>query len=138
MRFKHIILTVGLALGLLGVTANAAKGQEKTDVQSFVPPTYKYRSLASQSAQSDYWQQVGANAVLVGDYPNALAALNKAVDLAATPTPELIEQRGWVHYRLDNEDLALADLQTAADLYLSEQSYQDYINAQNMLMFIDS
>lgn len=94
--------------------------------------------LTSQPQPADYWQQVGTNAVIVGDYPNAIAALNKAIDLTDASQPELLEQRGWVYYRLGNENLALADLRAAAALYLAEQSYQDYANAQNMLDFIDS
>lgn len=137
MRFEKIILAAGLALGLLGVGANAARGEELADIQSFVPPVYEYESLAGQPQPASYWQQVGANAVVVGDYPNALAALDKAVDLTGASEPELLEQRGWVHYRLGNDDRALADLRTAAALYLSEQSYQDYVNAQNMLQFVD-
>ncbi|MEM1251847.1 MAG: tetratricopeptide repeat protein [Cyanobacteria bacterium P01_H01_bin.21] len=106
--------------------------------QPFVPPTYEYQNLASQAEPADYWQQVGTNAVVIGEYQNALAALNKAVDLTEAREPELLEQRGWVHYRLGNERLASADLRAAAALYLAEQSYKDYVNARNILRFVDS
>ena len=139
MRFRKIIFALALTLGFLGISASAARGEEaQTTPQPFVPPTYEYESLTSQPQPVDYWRQVGANAVLVGDYPNALAALNKAVDLTGASDPEILEQRGWVHYRLNNERLASADLRTAAALYLADQSYKDYLNARNMLMFVDS
>lgn len=138
MRSEKIFLAVGLGLVLLGMGASPARGEEPTDSQAFVPPTYEYQSLTSQPQPADYWQQVGTNAVIVGDYPNAIAALDKAIDLTDARQPELLEQRGWVHYRLGNENMALADLRAAATLYLTEESYQDYANAQNMLEFIDS
>ena len=139
MRFRKIIFAIVLTLSFLGINASAARGEkEKTTPQSFAPPAYEYESLTSQPEPAEYWQQVGANAVLVGDYPNALAALNKAVDLSGASNPEVLEQRGWVHYRLGNERLASADLRAAAALYLADQSYKDYLNARNMLMFVDS
>ncbi|MEM9803716.1 MAG: hypothetical protein AAF959_00425 [Cyanobacteria bacterium P01_D01_bin.56] len=138
MRPRKIIFAIALSVGFLGISANAARGEEaQIDTHPFAPPTYEYSRLMSQQP-ADYWQQVGVNAVIVGDYPNALAALNKAVDLASASEPELLEQRGWVHYRLGNEQLASADLRTAAALYLADQSYEDYLNSRNMLLFVDS
>ena len=139
MRFQKIVLAIALTLGIWGISANAARGDgEQTNLQSFVPPTYEYEKLTSQPQLADYWQQVGTNAVIVGDYPNALVALSKAVDLTEAGDPELLEQRGWVHYRMGNERLAAADLRAAAALYLADQSYKDYLNARNMLHFVDS
>lgn len=139
MRFKKIILATALTLGFLSINAGAARGEgNQTNIQSFTPPTYEYESLTDQPKPAEYWQQVGTNAVIIGDYTNALAALNKAIDLAGAREPELLEQRGWVHYRIGNERLASADLRAAAALYLAEQSYKDYVNSRNMLRFIDS
>ena len=139
MRFQKIILAAALALGFLGLGASAARGsEEQASAHPFVPPTYEYEGLASQVKPADYWHQVGTNAVVAGDYPNAIVALDKAIDLTSAREPELLEQRGWVHYRIGNERLALADLRTAAALYLAEQSYKDYLNARNMVRFVDS
>lgn len=139
MRLEKIIVAAALTLGFLGIGAGAARGNgEQIDAQPFVPPTYEYQQLSNQPRPTDYWQQVGTNAVIVGDYPNALVALSKAVDLTASSQPEILEQRGWVHYRLGNYQLAAADMRAATALYLAEQSYKDYVNARNMLLFIDS
>ena len=139
MRFQKIILATALTLGFLGISATSARGdREQAEFQPFALPIYEYEELAEQPRQAEYWQQVGVNAVVVGDYPNALAAFDKAVDLTGTKEPELLEQRGWVHYRMDNKRLASADLRAAAALYLADRSYQDYVNARDMLRFVSS
>ncbi|MBE9079703.1 tetratricopeptide repeat protein [Romeria aff. gracilis LEGE 07310] len=105
----------------------------------FTPPTYEYQPLpsADQLVSAEAWQTVGMNAVLVEDFPNALAAFDKAVDLSGASEPEILEQRGWVHYMAGEEEAAIADLQTAATLYLAEQQYSDYENARSMVGFLD-
>ncbi|MEM9809046.1 MAG: tetratricopeptide repeat protein [Cyanobacteria bacterium P01_D01_bin.56] len=136
MKFNEIVVAFAIALGFLGLNAVAARGNEPQN-RSFVPPAYPYESLVDQPRPASYWQQVGANAAVVGDYQNALVALNKAVDLTGASDPNILEQRGWIHYRLENEHLAAADLRTAAALYLADQSYESYLNARNMLNFVD-
>lgn len=139
MKFRKITVAAIASLTLLGTGSNAAKGEtDQIALQPFVPPTYEYQQLESQQQLADYWQQVGANAVVAGDYPNALAALDKAIDLTGASEPELLEQRGWVHYRLGNESMAAADLRTAAALYLAEQHYDAYVNTRHMLEFLNS
>ncbi|MBE9069160.1 tetratricopeptide repeat protein [Leptolyngbya cf. ectocarpi LEGE 11479] len=139
MKFRDVTLAAIAALALLGTDSQTARAEvDSTALQPFVPPTYEYQQLENQRQLADYWQQVGANAVVVGDYPNALTALSKAVDLTSASEPELLEQRGWVYYRLGNESIAAADFRTAAALYLSEQHYDAYVNTQHMLDFLNS
>lgn len=139
MKFRKVTLTAIATLALLGAGSQTARSEaDNMALQPFAPPTYEYQRLENQQQLADYWHQVGTNAVVVGDYPNALAALNKAVDLAGASDPELLEQRGWVHYRLDNKSMAEADIRTAAALYLDEEHYDAYVNARHMLDFLNS
>lgn len=139
MKFRQVTLAAIASLTLLGTGGHTARAEaDVIALQPFVPPTYEYQQLENQQQLADYWQQVGANAVVAGDYPNALAALNKAVDLTSVSEPELLEQRGWVHYRLGNESMAEADIRTAAALYLAEEHYDAYVNTRHMLDFLNS
>lgn len=143
MRLRHVALAaiVVLALAPGAARANEAENSQalrSAAARSFTPPTFEYQPLATQEQPVDYWQQVGINAVIANDYPNALAALNKATDLATSSEPKILEQRGWVHYRLGNEQMAFADLKLAATLYLTNENSDAHANTQSMLRYIDN
>lgn len=142
MRLRHVALAAIAALVLApgSVRANEAENTQalRSTTRSFTPPTFEYQPLATQAQPVDYWQQVGINAVIANDYPNALAALNKATDLTTANEPNILEQRGWVHYQLGNEQMAFTDLKLAAALYLSNENNDAYANTQSMLRYIDN
>lgn len=120
--------------------ADTAPAQDAASGYSFTPPTYEYQPLPSSDplVSAEAWQTVGMNAILVEDFPNALAAFDKAVDLSGASQPEILEQRGWAHYMAGEEAAAIADLEAAASLYLAEQQYGDYENARSMISFVDN
>ncbi|MEM8807267.1 MAG: tetratricopeptide repeat protein [Cyanobacteria bacterium P01_G01_bin.38] len=105
---------------------------------TFAPPTYRYQPLPQTLNTADAWQAVGMNAFLVRDYDNALFAFNKAVDLSGVQSPEILAQRGWLHYMMGNETFAIADLRTAAALYLDNQLYDRYVSTRNLVAFVDN
>lgn len=110
-----------------------------TENLSFIPPTFKYAPIDSNAplVKSSTWQRVGQNAAVVGDYPNALAAFDKAVQLSTETDPELFEQRGWLHYSLGYEEEALEDFAEAAELHLDERNFSAHNNAVHMHKFVD-
>lgn len=110
-------------------------------VQSFTPPIYTYQPLPERPNTVEFWRQVGHNAVLTQDYANAVVAFDKALELSIDPETRLPEtelyvQRGWAHYLNQDEAEAIADLQTAASLYLEDQVFDRYVNVRRMAGFV--
>lgn len=103
----------------LGTAVRAETPQNQVTLQPF-PPAFDYGSFAGEPGDVNYgvgyWQEIATNAVVLGDYRNALVSFDKALDLAGAGAPELLEQRGWVHFRLGQYTFAIADLRTATAL----------------------
>lgn len=106
--------------------------------RSFERPTYVRRPLPYTLQTAQDWQTVGMNALIVKDYINSLEAFDKAVDLSARQNPEILEQRGWVHYLQENYEAAIADLNRAASLYQDQSQTVDYRNVRRMRLFIET
>ena len=136
MTFKNIAIATAAALAALALSADVARGE--TAIDDFTPPSYRYQQLAREQTPFDYWHQVAVNAAAIADYPNALAAFDKAIDLAAVIKPRLLEERGWIHYRLGNYNMARQDLNAAAELYRQERRYGAYANTLRMMLFLPS
>ena len=111
---------------------------EEADLK-FEPPSFDYSPVAKNAplVKSEVWQDVGQNAMVVGDYHNALAAFDKAVQLMPEAEPELLEQRGWLHYSVGDEADALSDLSRAAALHLEDGNYSAHSNVLYMREFVD-
>ena len=105
----------------------------------FTPPTFNYSPISQDKplVAPITWQAIGQNAVVVGDYENALAAFNKAVQLSPEADPEMLEQRGWLHYSLGDEEAALQDMSKAADLHLDNNNYSAHNNVLQMRDFVE-
>ena len=105
----------------------------------FTPPSFDYSPISQDEplVKAETWQTIGQNAMVAGDYPNALAAFDKAVQLLPEETPEVLEQRGWLHYSLGDEAAALEDMSQAAELHLDNNSYAAHNNALRMREFVD-
>jgi len=105
----------------------------------FAPPTFTHSPISSSAplVESSTWQAIGQNAVVVGDYTNALVAFDKAVQLLPKADPEVFEQRGWLHYSLGYEEAALRDMSRAASLHLDDSDYSAHSNVLQMREFVD-
>ena len=131
------VLMVGAMLRAVPAKAQSVQSTRLTESLTFpTPPAYKYRALDDSARDADYWQQVGINAFLLGDYHNALVAYNKAVDLSVDHVPEMLEQRSWIHYRIGNLRPAINDIQEAARLHWIGQNYDRYHNARETALFM--
>lgn len=127
--------TASKALGLAGAIAAVLAVADPAIAQSdrrFDPPNYRQTELPAALDTADAWETVGRNAAATGDYHNAAIAFDKAIDLARDRNPQLYELRGWAHYLNGEIDAAIADLDTASQLYLNRQRYQAYRNTQQM------
>lgn len=105
----------------------------------FVPPSFSYAPISQDAplVKASTWRAIGQNAMVVGDYPNALAAFDKAVQLSPEANPKVLAQRGWLHYSLGYEDAALRDMSRAAELHLDDRNYSAHRNVLHMREFID-
>lgn len=81
---------------------------------------------------------MGMNALIVEDYINSLQAFNKAVDLSAGQNPQILDQRGWVHYLQEQYERAISDLNQAAALYQAQSQTANYRNVRRMRLFIET
>lgn len=105
----------------------------------FEPPSFQYDLTAHQSslALASTWQGIGSNAVVEGDYENALAAFEKAIDLDLDADATLFQQRGWLYYRMGHKAQALNDLWQAASFQLNQGDYGAYRDSLEMHRFVD-
>lgn len=105
----------------------------------FTPPTFDYLPTSADKPliEPTTWHAIGQNAVVVGDYENALVAFDKAVQLSPEADPEMLEQRGWLHYSLGYEEAALQDMSKAANLHLDEKNYSAHSNVLQMREFVE-
>ncbi len=126
---------VTLASNIPGLTSRSA--WMEMDVE---PPSFEYDLKAHQSslALASTWQSIGTNAVVEGDYDNALAAFEKAIDLDLDGDATLFQQRGWLYYRMGHKSLALNDLWQAASFQLNQGDYAAYQASLDMHRFVDS
>ena len=106
---------------------------------NFEPPGFEYDLQAHQSslALTSTWQSIGTNAVVEGDYENALAAFDKAIDLDVEADATILQQRGWLYYRMGHKAHALNDLWQAASVQLNQGDYAAYQNSMDMHRFVD-
>lgn len=125
---------ITLASNLPGLTTRSAWME-----MDFEPPNFEYDLQAHQSslALSSTWQSIGTNAVVEGDYENALAAFDKAIDLDLDGDATLFQQRGWLYYRLGHKSQALNDLWQAASFQLNQGDYSAYQGSLEMHRFVD-
>ncbi len=105
----------------------------------FEPPSFEYDLQAHQSslALASTWQSIGTNAVVEGDYDNALAAFDKAIDLDVDADATLLQQRGWLYYRMGHKAQALGDLWQAASFQLNQGDFTAYQDSMEMHRFVD-
>lgn len=124
----------------LGSESFPSTDASKDKTAKFAPPEFDYDPIPATAplVKASTWQDIGENAVLTGDYPNALAAFNKALQLASLNSPEMLEQRGWIHYSIGNEAAAFQDLSLAAQAHLKQGDLDAHANAVNMRTFVDN
>ena len=140
---KHC-LGVVIGVGLVAFNTPAGLTQPNhyatsTATQEFSTPTYEKQPLPQKLNTSEAWHAVANNAFIAQDYANSLTAYSKAIDLASPGSrPQLLEERGWVHYRLGHFERATEDLQSAADLYWQQDQWGDYRNVRQMRQFIEA
>ena len=105
----------------------------------FEPPRFEYDLQAHDSslALASTWQGIATNAVVEGDYENALAAFDKAIDLDLDGDATLLQQRGWLYYRMGHKAHALEDLWQAASFQLNQGDYAAYQGSMDMHRFVD-
>lgn len=120
---------------ILPTIATATPGEQR---RRFDRPTYVHQPLPNTLQTAQDWQIVGMNALVDQDYINSLQAFNKAVDLSTGQQPEILEQRGWVHYLQEQYGRAIADLNQAATLYQDQSQTADYRNVRRMRLFIET
>lgn len=121
--------------GVLPVLATATPGEQD---RNFERPTTVRQPLPYTLQTAQDWQTVGMNALIAEDYINSLQAFNKAVDLSAGQNPEILEQRGWVHYVQERYERAIADLNQAAILYQDQSQTTKFRNVRRMRLFIET
>ncbi len=124
-----------LASNMPGLTTRSAWME-----MDFKPPTFEYddfQSHQSSLALASTWQSIGTNAVVEGDYENALAAFEKAIDLDVDSDATLLQQRGWLYYRMGHKSHALNDLWQAASFQLNQGDYAAYQDSMEMHRFVD-
>lgn len=147
MRFSKLLqFTSAVSLmGCLGLIPAAGIAQtvpenvnspDAVAVRGFAVPIYERQPLPEALNTASAWQIVGMNAVQVGDYPNALAAFDKAVDLSGGNNPEMLEQRGWLHTLRGEYREAIADLEAAAQQYADQNQYENTLNALRIRDFV--
>ncbi|NJN23310.1 MAG: tetratricopeptide repeat protein [Acaryochloridaceae cyanobacterium RL_2_7] len=103
----------------------------------FSLPTFERQPLLHPLNTANDWQTVAQNAFLAQDYLNSVAAYGKAIDLAqGSDRPGLLEERGWVLYRLGQFERADQDFRQAAALHLQRQQWTSYNNARQMRQFV--
>lgn len=127
--------STGTAHALPTAIANAISGNQH---RTFEQPTYVQQPLPNTLQTAQDWQTIGMNALIDRDYINSLQAYNKAVDLSAGQQPEILEQRGWVHYLQERYDRAITDLNQAATLYQEQSQVADHRNVRRMRLFIET
>ncbi|MGB3237718.1 MAG: tetratricopeptide repeat protein [Geitlerinemataceae cyanobacterium] len=155
MNFKNISIATLLLGGLASFSepALANSSSDRTDLdiafentcavvpeampQEFRPPTFERQPLPENLDTAKAWQTIGENAAVSGDYHNAIQAFNKAIDLSRGNNPELLEQRGWLHYTQDNYQQAIADLKAAALLYDDMENTTDRWDTCNMVSYVE-
>lgn len=105
----------------------------------FEPPSFEYDSQSPKAslAFASTWQSIGTNAVVEGDYENALAAFDKAIDLDLDADATLLQKRGWLYYRMGHKSHALNDLWQAASFQLNQGDYAAYQDSMEMHRFVD-
>ena len=141
---KKYCLGAVVSVGLMAFNAPAGLTQPNhyatsTATQAFSTPTYEKQLLPQKLNTSEAWHAVANNAFVAQDYANSLAAYGKAIDLASPgDRPQLLEERGWVHYMLGHFERATEDLQSAASLYWQQEQLGNYRNARQMRQFIEA
>ncbi|PPT07200.1 hypothetical protein CKA32_006133 [Geitlerinema sp. FC II] len=122
-------------LSLVAILAVAPNAIAVPD-NDFNPPNYRQEALPRELDTARAWEIVGRNAAATGDYQNAIVAFDKAIDLSRRRQPQLYEQRGWAHYLHGEPRSAIADLETAAQLYTRRERLQRSANARQMQEFV--
>lgn len=134
----RLIPTLCLVIVFNSVLPGIATATPGEPHRSFEEPTTIRQPLPDTLQTAQDWQTVGMNALIVEDYINSLQAFNKAVDLSAGQNPQILEQRGWVHYLQEQYERAIADLNQAAALYQAQSQTANYRNVRRMRLFIET
>jgi tetratricopeptide (TPR) repeat protein len=124
------------AVGVAQTAPESVNSPDAIAVRGFAVPIYERQPLPEALNTAHAWQIVGMNAVQVSDYPNALAAFDKAVDLSGGNNPEMLEQRGWLHTLRGEYSEAIADLEAAAQQYANQSQYENALNALRIRDFV--
>ncbi|WP_299412758.1 tetratricopeptide repeat protein [Acaryochloris sp. IP29b_bin.148] len=134
----RFVPTLCLVIVLNSVLPGIATATPREPHRSFERPTTVRQPLPYTLQTAQDWQTVGMNALIDEDYTNSLQAFNKAVDLSAGQNPQILEQRGWVHYLQERYERAIADLNQAAALYQAQSQTANYRNVRRMRLFIET
>ena len=103
----------------------------------FSTPSFERYALFTDLNTAEAWKRVAHNAFIAHDYLNSIAAYGKAIDLAALrDRSELLEERGWVHYRLEQFERADEDFRQAASLHRQQREWEHYNNVRQMRRFV--
>lgn len=135
MRLVSTLCLIITLNGVLPAIATATPGEPR---RRFEVPSYVRQPLPYTLQTAEDWQTVGMNALIAEDYINSLQAFDKAVDLSAGQNPEILEQRGWVHYLQERYEGAIADLNQASILYQNQSQTANYRNVWQMRLFIET
>lgn len=134
----RLLPTLCLVISINAVLPAVATAAPSEQHRPFNQPTYVHQPLPNTLQTAQDWQTVGMNALIDQDYINSLQAFNKAVDLSAGQNPEILEQRGWVHYLQERYERAIADLNQAAILYQDQSQTTHSRNVRRMWLFIET
>ncbi|ABW30020.1 tetratricopeptide repeat protein [Acaryochloris marina] len=134
----RLVPTLCLVIVFNSVLPGIATATPAEQHRSFKRPITVRQPLPDTLQTAQDWQTVGMNALIVEDYINSLQAFNKAVDLSAGQNPQILEQRGWVHYLQEQYERAISDLNQAAALYQAQSQAANYRNVRRMRLFIET
>ena len=133
------IFVIGSGIGFFLTATSVLARPTSTTTPVFEIPTFSRQALSPSLNTAEEWKTVAQNAFIAHDYVNSIAAYGKAIDLSkASDRPELLEERGWVLYRLGQFEKADQDLREAASLHLMHQKWNAYNNVRQMRKFVSN
>lgn len=112
---KRVLFATAIAASLLAlVLFIGCSGSEEPVTDETTPEETVAPETAVEPVTAIDWQRKGVDLILAGNNEEALAALNKAIELDPTLSIAYYN-RGDVYKRLGQTDLALADFKVACD-----------------------
>lgn len=112
---KRVLFGAAIAASLLAlVLFIGCSGSDEPVTDETAPEETVAPDTATEPVTAIDWQRKGVDLILAGNNEEALAALNKAIEMDPTLSIAYYN-RGDVYKRLGQTDLALADFKVACD-----------------------